>query len=91
VRIFELDEVVSLLRQGIDREGSQTAWSTRNGINRTLLNQVLMRRRQPTARMIAALNLRRVFVLQEPQRRLGRRKSGDDTSTSAGKRRSNPN
>lgn len=62
MQIFELDDIVALLRREVDIAGGQVAWSKSTGINRTLLNQVLRGRRQPTARMVAALNLRIVFT-----------------------------
>jgi hypothetical protein len=62
VQIFELDDVIALLRRDVEKAGSQVAWSKRTGIDRSLLNGVLKGHRPPTAGMIAALNLRIVFT-----------------------------
>lgn len=62
VRIFDMDDVVALLRRQVDTAGGQVAWSKMTGNNRAVLNGVLKGHRQPTPRMIAALNLRMVFV-----------------------------
>jgi hypothetical protein len=64
VQIFELDEVVALLRREVEKAGGQVAWSKGSGIDRALLNKVLNGRRPPTAGMIKALNLRVVFTPQ---------------------------
>jgi hypothetical protein len=72
VEIFDVSDVVALLRREVDMAGGQSAWSKITGNSRTLLNQVLSGRRTPSARMIAALNLRMVFVRgnESPQNRL---------------------
>lgn len=62
MQIFEMGDVVALLRREVDMAGGQVAWSKRTGINRTLLNQILRGRRQVTDRIIAALDLRIIFT-----------------------------
>lgn len=62
MQIFELDDVVAFLRREVEKAGGQLAWSKKTGIERTSLNQTLRGRRPPSARIIAALNLRVVFV-----------------------------
>jgi lambda repressor-like predicted transcriptional regulator len=65
MHILELEDIVSLLRSEVERAGSQAAWSKKTGINRTLLNGVLNRRRPPTSPIIMkALKLRLVFVFK---------------------------
>jgi hypothetical protein len=62
MRTFELEDVIALLQREVDKAGGQRRWSERTGVDRTLLNQVLRRRKQPSARIIAALGLRVVFA-----------------------------
>jgi DNA-binding phage protein len=62
VQILELDDVVALLRREVEKAGGQAAWAKSTGTDRSLLNKVLKGHRPPTAKMIAALNLRVVFT-----------------------------
>lgn len=62
VRIFALQEVIALLQRDVDKAGGQRAWSKGTGVDRSLLNQVLRGRRQPSPRIIKALDLRVVFT-----------------------------
>ena len=62
MRILELDDVIALLRDEVERAGGQVAWSKRTGTDRSMINRVLNGYRLPTAGMIAALNLRVVFT-----------------------------
>jgi DNA-binding phage protein len=61
-RVFELKDVISLLRSEIKRAGGQAAWARQTGISRTMLNKVLNGHKSPTMTIIAALKLRLVFV-----------------------------
>jgi DNA-binding transcriptional regulator YdaS (Cro superfamily) len=70
MQIFEFDDIVVLLRREVDAAGGQVAWSKRMGVNRIQLNQVLNGRRLPSARIIAALNLRVVFTPQSGSQKL---------------------
>ena len=90
MRTFELNEVVALLRQDVESEGGQIAWSKKTGINRTLLNQVLNGHRLPTGRIIAALDLRIVivrgrggWVKELPRGRAGRQHQDGQSKVSA--------
>jgi DNA-binding phage protein len=62
MRIFELADVILLLRSEVKQAGGQTAWAKKNGINRTILNMVLKGRRAPNKAILRALKLRMVFV-----------------------------
>ncbi len=62
MRVFELKDVIPLLRSEVRRAGGQVAWSKKNGINRTTLYRVLTGHRWPNERIIRALKLRTVFV-----------------------------
>jgi len=62
MRIFELADVILLLRSEVKQAGGQTAWAKKNGINRTILNMVLKGHRAPNKAILGALKLRMVFV-----------------------------
>ena len=62
MRIFELKDVIALLRSKVKRAGGQAAWSKKTGINRTELCMVLTGRRLPSKKIIRVLELRTVFV-----------------------------
>lgn len=60
--VFELNDVVELLRREAEKAGGQTAWSKRMGVDRAKLNRVLKGFRPPGPGMIEALELRMVFT-----------------------------
>jgi hypothetical protein len=60
--VFELKDVISLLRSEVKRAGGQSEWARQTGISRPMLNKVLNGRKSPTMTIIAALKLRMVFV-----------------------------
>ena len=62
MRIFELEDVIGLLRSKVKRAGGQVAWSKKTGINRSELYRVLTGRRLPSKKIIRALKLRTIFV-----------------------------
>jgi len=62
MRVFELEDVIDLLRAEVKRAGGQVAWSKKTGINRTRLNRVVNGHLPPTKTMLKALKLRTVFV-----------------------------
>jgi DNA-binding phage protein len=62
VRVFELDDVVGLLRLEVKRAGGQAAWAKETGTNRIVVNKILNGQMSPTKKIIGALNLRVVFV-----------------------------
>ena len=62
MRVFELEDVIDLLRAEVVRAGGQVAWSKKTGINRTRLNRVLNGHVPPTKTMLKALKLHTVFV-----------------------------
>ena len=62
MHIFELEDIITLLRSKVKRAGGQVAWSKKTGINRSTLYRVLTGRRLPTKKMIKALKLRTLFV-----------------------------
>ena len=62
--IFDEDDVIRLLRAAVEREGSQTAFAKRHGIERTRINAILSRKRPITDSVVSALGLRRTYTLK---------------------------
>ncbi len=62
MRVFELEDVILLLRSEVKRGGGQAAWSKKTGIDRTMLSRVLNGHRPLTKTIFRALKLRMVFV-----------------------------
>ena len=62
MHIFELDDVVALLRSEVSRAGGQAAWAKETGVDRVIVNRILNGQRPPTRKIISALKLRMVFV-----------------------------
>ena len=60
--IFDKDDVVRLLRAAVEREGSQTAFARRHGIERTRVNAILSGKRPVTDSVADALGLRRTYT-----------------------------
>ena len=60
--IFEEDDVIRLLKAAVEREGSQTAFARRYGIERTHLNAILSGRRPITVSVVNALGLRKTYT-----------------------------
>jgi hypothetical protein len=62
--VFEEDAVVHLLRAAIEREGSQTAFAKGYGVNRSYINAVLNGKKHVSGRLLKALGLRKVYVVE---------------------------
>jgi hypothetical protein len=62
VRIFEPEDVMSLLRFEIKQAGSQMAWAKQTGLDRPRLNSILNGRKPITPAIIKALGLRIAIV-----------------------------
>jgi CHASE2 domain-containing sensor protein len=60
--IFDEDDVVRPLRAAVEREGSQTAFARRHGIERTRVNAILSGKRPVTDTVANALELRRTYT-----------------------------
>jgi DNA-binding phage protein len=58
------DDVVDLLKAAVKREGGQSAFAKRHGVNRTELNSILNGRRRISTSIAKALGLRRVYVVE---------------------------
>ena len=68
------DDVVRLLRAAVEREGNQSAFAKRYGVQRTELNAILKGRKPVTAPFAKALGLRIRKVYVADKRRQGERK-----------------
>ena len=64
MKMFELRDVVSLLRDEVKRTGSQDAFAKKIGIHRTELNKVLVGARSPSRTIIDALGLAPIYVFK---------------------------
>jgi hypothetical protein len=62
--VFDDDAVVHLLRAAIEREGSQAAFAKGYGVNRPYINAVLNGKRHVSGRLLNALGLRKVYVVE---------------------------
>jgi hypothetical protein len=60
--IFDTDDVIRLLRAAVEREGSQTAFARRYGIERTRINVILSGQRPVTKSVANVLGLRRTYT-----------------------------
>jgi DNA-binding phage protein len=62
VLAFDNHEVVQLLQAAIDREGNQTAFAQRHGLERSGLNMILRGKRPVSDAVMKALGLRKLYV-----------------------------
>jgi hypothetical protein len=69
------DDVIDLLKAAVKREGGQSAFAKRHGVNRTELNSILNGRRRISASLAKALGLRRVYVVEEEAKKHSERLS----------------
>jgi hypothetical protein len=60
--VFEEHEVVRLLSAAINREGGQTAFAKRHGLDRSGVNMILRGKKRVNDSVAAALGLRRVYA-----------------------------
>jgi DNA-binding phage protein len=60
--VFEVGDLLLLLRAAVEREGGQSAFARRHGIERTHLNHVLTGKRRATDAHARAIGLRRVYI-----------------------------
>jgi DNA-binding phage protein len=63
--ILGLAEVVRILRQEVERAGSQAEWARRTGVSRPNLNSTITGKRPPTRDVLRALSLKKVFAYQK--------------------------
>lgn len=60
--LLDADEVVSLLAQEVESVGGQSEWARRTGVDRSILNRILRRRRPLTESVVKALGLKTVVL-----------------------------
>ena len=65
LRLLDDDEVVHLLRAAVKREGSQTAFAKRYGLDRFTMNSILNGKRRVSATLLKAFGLRKVYVIDD--------------------------
>jgi hypothetical protein len=73
--LLDEEDVLRLLREDIDRAGSQSAWARRTGCDRANLNLVLKGKRHLPPTIIKALKLKKVVAYEPHRRRLLKRRS----------------
>jgi transcriptional regulator with XRE-family HTH domain len=62
--VFDEDDVVRLLRAAVEREGSQSAFAKRHGVDRAYVNMILNGKRPVSDAIAKALGLRKVYVVE---------------------------
>jgi len=62
--VFDEDDIVHLLRAVVEREGSQTAFAKRHGVDRVLVNMILNSKRPVSGGIAKALGLPKVYVAE---------------------------
>ena len=62
--VLDEDAVARLLRATVEREGSQSAFARRYGIERSRLNKTLRGKRPVGPLIVRTLGLRRVYVAE---------------------------
>ena len=65
MRVLETEDVVTLLRSEVKREGGVVSWSKKTGVHRSTVSKVICNLQLPTKSVIRALNLRPVFVAND--------------------------
>jgi hypothetical protein len=60
--VFEDNDVVRLLRAAVELEGSQNAFARRHGVERGLVNRILLGKRPVSLTIAKALGLHRVYT-----------------------------
>jgi hypothetical protein len=63
--ILTEDDVIRLLQQEVDKADSQSDWARKTGIDLTIVNNVLRRRRSLPKVIVKALNLENVYRLKQ--------------------------
>lgn len=62
--VFEEHEVVRLVRLAVEREGGQSAFAKRHGVDRVFINMILNGKRHVSDSVAKALGLRKLFVAE---------------------------
>ena len=62
--LYDEEDVIRLLRAAVKREGTQTAFAKRYGVDRARVNRVLQRKLRVYDPIAKALGLRKVYVAE---------------------------
>jgi hypothetical protein len=62
--LLALEGVIQLLQEGIRKAGSQRAWAAKKGVDRTVVNQTLRKRKVPGPSILGALGLKSVVAFR---------------------------
>jgi hypothetical protein len=62
--VYDEVEVVRLLKAAIEREGSQSVFARRHGLDRSHLNQILLRNKPVSVSIAKTIGLRRVYAAE---------------------------
>jgi hypothetical protein len=65
-RIFDEEDVMRLFRAAVEREGSQSAFARRHGVNRVSVNKMLAGKLGVSEDIKNALGLRRTYTPRMP-------------------------
>jgi sugar/nucleoside kinase (ribokinase family) len=63
-RFFDDADVLQLLREAVDRDGSISAFARRTGLNLTIVNKTLNGRRAVSGPLVKGLGLRKVYTAE---------------------------
>ena len=61
-RIFDENDILQLLRAAVEKEGNQSAFARRYGVERASINMMLARKRGISEAIKNALGLRRTYT-----------------------------
>ena len=64
MKILKDKEVIALLRSEVSRAGGQAAWAKKAGVSRIMVNKILNGHGPPSKKIIKALKLRTVYLLE---------------------------
>ncbi|HEY6676439.1 MAG TPA: hypothetical protein VIZ87_06600 [Terrimicrobium sp.] len=67
--LLRIEDVIRLLRDEVERAGSQAEWARRTGVDRTSLNAALSGRKYPTEDILKILNLEKVVAFEQGRAR----------------------
>jgi hypothetical protein len=62
--LLGLDDIIRLLRDQVERAGSQAEWARKNRVNGPDLSSTITGKRPPTKDILRALKLKKVFAYQ---------------------------
>jgi hypothetical protein len=72
-----LEDIVQLLRERVERAGTQAEWARRNDVNPADLSSTITGKRPPTKDVLRALKLKKVFAYEhevyDPKKSRGKR------------------